>query len=605
MKPTRVALAVLVAFAVLVAAACGGSDESVPSNAVAVVDGTPVTKAELDALLTRAKKSYTSQKRAFPKAGTAEYQSLQTQAVAFLVQRAEYNKQADQLKIAVTDKEVENRIAQVKKQYFAGSQAKLEKQLKEQGYTTESFRADIEAQLLSEKIYDDVTKDVKVTDAQIAKYYAENKSQYQVAESRDVRHILVKTKAEADKIYDEIKAGGDFGALAKKYSLDTGSKAAGGKLTITRGQTVAAFDTTAFLMSTNQVSHPIKTEFGYHVIQPISDVKPAKTTPLKDVQAQIKAQLLEKGKNDAISTWTTETKKAFDDEGRLRDWIRAAGSSNRHGDDHRLTPVPLAEALLELQELTKRLRRDCPWDREQTARTIVSHTVEEAYEVADAANAGDNPKLLDELGDLLFQTYFLALLLDEQGVGDLETVARTVHAKLIRRHPHVFADADADSAGRVRERWEAIKTEQEGRTGVFHDVPDALPGLLQARKVQRRAAAVGFDWPDLDGPLAKVREELAETEAELARVGRPAPETEPDPRIFAELGDLLFTVVNLARVVNVDPELALRATSKRFVERVELAESLAAHERETWADLELDAQEAWYLRAKAQLDRAG
>ena len=185
-------------------------------------------------------------------------------------------------------------------------------------------------------------------------------------------------------------------------------------------------------------------------------------------------------------------------------------------------------------------------------------------------------KLLDELGDLLFQTYFLALLLDEQGVGDLETVARTVHAKLVRRHPHVFADADADSAGRVRERWEAIKTEQEGRTGVFHDVPDALPGLLQARKVQRRAAAVGFDWPDLDGPLAKVREELAETEAELARVGRPAPETEPDPRIFAELGDLLFTVVNLARVVNVDPELALRATSRRFVERVELAESLAA-----------------------------
>ena len=165
MKPTRVALSVLVAFAVLVAAACGGSDESVPSNAVAVVDGTPVTKAELDALLTRAKKSYTSQKRAFPKAGTAEYQSLQTQAVAFLVQRAEYNKQADQLKIAVTDKEVQDRIAQVKKQYFAGSQAKLEKQLKEQGYTTESFRADIEAQLLSEKIYDDVTKDVKVTDA--------------------------------------------------------------------------------------------------------------------------------------------------------------------------------------------------------------------------------------------------------------------------------------------------------------------------------------------------------------------------------------------------------------------------------------------------------
>jgi MazG family protein len=263
--------------------------------------------------------------------------------------------------------------------------------------------------------------------------------------------------------------------------------------------------------------------------------------------------------------------------------------------------APLAEALVELQELTRRLRRDCPWDREQTARTIVPHTVEEAYEVADAAYAGDPAKLLDELGDLLFQTYFLALLLEEQGAGDLEAVARSVHAKLVRRHPHVFGDAEADSAGRVRERWEAIKTEQEGRSGIFHDLPEALPGLLHARKVQRRAAAVGFDWPDLAGPLAKVREELAEIESELDHTGRPAPETEPDARVFAELGDLLFTVVNVARVVNVDPELALRTTSKRFVARVELAERLAGEAGEAWTSLDLDAQETWYDRAKRQL----
>ena len=263
--------------------------------------------------------------------------------------------------------------------------------------------------------------------------------------------------------------------------------------------------------------------------------------------------------------------------------------------------VSLAEALVELQQLTKRLRRECPWDREQTVRTIVPHTVEEAYEVADAAYAGDPAKLLDELGDLLFQTTFLALLLEEQGEGDLEAVARAVHAKLVRRHPHVFGDAEADSAGRVRERWEAIKTEQEGRSGIFHDVPDALPGLLHARKVQRRAAAVGFDWPDIAGPLAKVREEISEVEAELARTGRPAPESEADPQVFAELGDLLFTVVNLARVVNVDPELALRATSKRFVDRVETAEQLAAEAGQTWAELDLDAQEAWYVRAKERL----
>jgi MazG family protein len=263
--------------------------------------------------------------------------------------------------------------------------------------------------------------------------------------------------------------------------------------------------------------------------------------------------------------------------------------------------VPLAEALVELQELTKRLRLDCPWDREQTARTIVPHTVEEAYEVADAANAGDAAKMVDELGDLLFQTYFLALLLEEQGEGDLEAVARAVHAKLVRRHPHVFGDAEVDSAGRVRERWEEIKTEQEGRSGVFHDVPTSLPGLLLARKVQRRAAAAGFDWPDLDGPLVKVREELAELEAELARAGRPAPETEADAQVAAEIGDLLFTVVNLARLVNVDPELAVRATSKRFVDRVECAEQLAAEAGVTWAELDLEAQERWYVRAKEQL----
>ena len=263
--------------------------------------------------------------------------------------------------------------------------------------------------------------------------------------------------------------------------------------------------------------------------------------------------------------------------------------------------MSLDEALVELQELTKRLRRDCPWDREQTARTIVPHTVEEAYEVADAAYGDDTAKLLDELGDLLFQTYFLALLLEEQGAGGLEEVARSVHAKLVRRHPHVFGDAKADTAGRVRERWEAIKTEQEGRSGVFHDVPSLLPGLLHARKVQRRAAAVGFDWPDLAGPLAKVREEFAELEVELERLGRPRAETEPDPGVAAEVGDLLFTVVNLARVVNVDPELALRATTRRFVARVELAEQLADEAGATWSDLDLQAQEGWYQRAKERL----
>ena len=263
--------------------------------------------------------------------------------------------------------------------------------------------------------------------------------------------------------------------------------------------------------------------------------------------------------------------------------------------------MSLADALLDLQDLTRHLRRECPWDREQTAVTIVPHTVEEAYEVADAALAGDAEALRGELGDLLFQVYFLSLLLEERSEGDLESVARDVHEKLVRRHPHVFGDAEARTPGRVRERWEALKREQEGREGVFHDVPEALPALLQARKVQRRAAAVGYDWPDLAGPLAKVREEVEELEAEVARAGTPTPETEPDSAVFHELGDVLFTVVTVARRLNIDPELALRATTRRFTQRVEAAAGLAESEGVDWRSLALDVQDAYYDRAKETL----
>jgi MazG family protein len=263
--------------------------------------------------------------------------------------------------------------------------------------------------------------------------------------------------------------------------------------------------------------------------------------------------------------------------------------------------VALADALLELQELTERLRRDCPWDREQTARTIVPHTVEEAYEVADAAFGDDDAKLLDELGDLLFQVYFLALLLSERGSGSLEDVAAAIHAKLVRRHPHVFADDDLTSAGAVRQRWERLKVDQEQREGVFHDVPETLPALLHARKVQRRAAAAGFDWPDLDGPLAKLMEEVEELRDEIERAGTPAPETEGDAAVAAEIGDLLFTVVNLARCVNVDPELALRQTNARFVGRIEEAQRLAAARGEDWTSLDLEAQDRYYEQAKERV----
>jgi MazG family protein len=259
--------------------------------------------------------------------------------------------------------------------------------------------------------------------------------------------------------------------------------------------------------------------------------------------------------------------------------------------------MSLADALVELQELTERLRRECPWDREQTTRTIVPYTVEEAYEVADAALADDDAKLLDEIGDLLFQSYFLALLLSERGAGDLESVARNVHAKLVARHPHVFGDAEARTATRVRANWEQIKRDQEGREGIFHDVPEGLPALSYARKMQERAKSVGFEYPDLAGALADFDDELRELREELP-ASDPPPETQPDARVASELGDVLFATVNVARRLNVDLELELRAAAKRFRSRVEDGAALARDDGKDWKTLSLDEQDAYYDKAK-------
>jgi foldase protein PrsA len=259
-----------------------------------------------------AKVSYTAQKREFPKAGTPEYQSLQSQAVAFLVQRVEYRQQAEELGVEVTEKELDERIELVRKENFGGSDAKLRAQITQQGYTTETFREAVEAELLADKIYDQVTKSVKVSEADARAYYNQNKTQYEVPESRDVRHILVKSKDRANDIYDQLRAGGDFAALAKQYSLDPGSKDDGGKLTISRGQTVGPFDTTAFLLPEGSISRPVKTEFGYHVIQALSAVKPAQTTKFAEVKASIEKQLIDQKKNDVVTKWLADVEKEYE-----------------------------------------------------------------------------------------------------------------------------------------------------------------------------------------------------------------------------------------------------------------------------------------------------
>lgn len=311
MKISRLLLLPVVVLA-LVVAGCGGGAPDVPANAVAVVDGTPIVKTTLDDLLSRAKITYKEQGRSFPKAGTAEYQSLQQQAVAFLVKREEYDKEAAALNVAVTDKQIKQRMDEIKKQYYDDDQKKFEAQVKKLGFTPATLEAELRSNIVSDGLFDAVTKDVKVTDADAKKYYEENKATYSTPESRDVRHILVEKKDLALDIRRQLQAGGDFAALAKKYSTDPGSKDLGGKYTVTKGQTVPPFEKASFTLKTNEISQPVKTQFGFHIIQPTADLKKAAITPFAEVKQQINTQLLDAKKQETMVKWDEELVERYE-----------------------------------------------------------------------------------------------------------------------------------------------------------------------------------------------------------------------------------------------------------------------------------------------------
>jgi parvulin-like peptidyl-prolyl isomerase len=315
MRFLRLLPAALLLVLVLVAAGCGGggsSSKSVPSSAVAVVGDETITKADFNDLLEGAKRTYKARKTAFPKPGTTQYKTLQDSAMQYLVQQSELEQKLKDLGLKpVTEADVDKKLAQVKKQFFGGKESTYKKQLKAQGFTEAQLKQDIRANLLSEKLYNEVTKNAKVTDSDITKYYNQNEAQYSQAASRDVRHILVNNKKLADTIESQLKKGGDFAKLAKKYSKDPGSAASGGKLTVTKGQTVPEFDKAAFSLKTNELSQPIHTTYGWHIIQALSGVKPAKTTPLADVKETIRQSLVQKKKTDAMTKWLDGVKKDF------------------------------------------------------------------------------------------------------------------------------------------------------------------------------------------------------------------------------------------------------------------------------------------------------
>ncbi len=314
MRFLRFAPIPLILALVVLAAGCGsgGGPKSVPSDAVAVVGSDTITKAQFTALLAGAKRNYAARKTPFPKPGTAQYKSLQDQVVQYLVQQSELKQKADELGIKITDKDVDKKLADLKKQYFGTSDKKYQAALKAQGVTEEQLRQQLFATVLSDRIFKKVTASVKVGDADIQKYYADHKQTYTQAASRDVRHILVNSKTLADKLEAQLKAGASFAALAKKYSKDPGSAAQGGKLTITKGQTVAPFDKVAFSLKTGATSPPVHTTYGWHIIEALSAVKAAKQTPLKSVKDSIKQQLLQTKKTDTMTKWFNDVKKSFD-----------------------------------------------------------------------------------------------------------------------------------------------------------------------------------------------------------------------------------------------------------------------------------------------------
>jgi foldase protein PrsA len=325
MKALTITVAVLGTTLALVATACGGGGgSSVPSGVVAVVDGTEIPRAELDKLIERVKNATEASKQDFPKVGTPEYQSIQTQYVAFLVQREQFEQAADELGVKVSDKDVDKALDDFVKSRFDGDRKEYEKALKQQGLTEADFRETVATSVLSQEIFDKVTEDVKVSEPDLLAHYNQNIAQYRTPASRDVRHILIaekekdgqidfaKSRVEAERIYTELENGADFAALAKENSADTGSKDSGGKLTISRGQTVPEFDKTAFELKEGVVSRPVKTTYGYHLIEALSPVRKEKVTKFGTVRDSIRATLLQEKRTEVMRTWVDELRKKYE-----------------------------------------------------------------------------------------------------------------------------------------------------------------------------------------------------------------------------------------------------------------------------------------------------
>jgi parvulin-like peptidyl-prolyl isomerase len=325
-RPFSAALAVLAVALALVAAGCGGGGGAdVPTGSIAVVNGTEISRSELDGWLAQAKKSYTATKQQFPKVGTTEYQNLQTTYVSFLVQRTEFQQAAQDLGITVTTKDIDKGVSDYIKQKFGGDRKKFQKALKAQAFPESLFRKTILVTVLSQKIFEKVTKDEKVSTKEAQAYYQQNlATKYHQPASRLVQYILIKktksngtidftrSKTVASDVYGQLKSGASFAALAKKYSADKGSAQQGGKVTFQQGQTVPEFDKVAFQLDTGELGAPVKSStYGYFIIKALNKTTPAKTSPFSREENDIKQTLLQQKKQTAMYDWVQNLNKKY------------------------------------------------------------------------------------------------------------------------------------------------------------------------------------------------------------------------------------------------------------------------------------------------------
>jgi foldase protein PrsA len=309
-------LAILVAccaaFVGLAAGCGGGSSSGVPKGDVALVDGKSIAEAQLNTLLAQYVVSIKVAKQTVPKKGSAQFKSIQQRLVQYLVTKAEFEQQAKTLGVTVTSKDIDAGITKFVKQYFGGSQKKFEAAMKKQGATLQQVRDNVAFTALQNNLVKKLTGSIKVPDPEALAYYNKNIAQYVKAASRDLEHILVKTKKLAGSIYKQLQNGASFAALAKKYSTDTGSKVNGGKLGVQyKNQLVAAFANVAFVLKTGEISKPVQSQFGWHVIKALGPVIPAAKSPFSKEKTAIVQQLLQAKKSDTMSAWQNKIQKYY------------------------------------------------------------------------------------------------------------------------------------------------------------------------------------------------------------------------------------------------------------------------------------------------------